>query len=85
MAIKLILFNRPGVGSAFTPIAEIVHKWSTSVKDTSIRIGVLIGIHVGLSVPGRRKIFLFSIGFTKASNSSSLNLCIHRISTIGGL
>jgi len=57
IALRLIILRRPGVASAFTPSAGIVHEWRTSVEDTIIWIGVFLGILTEVSVSNERLVF----------------------------
>lgn len=51
---KLIWLRRPGVASTLTPKEGIVHAWSTSAAVTNIRVWILYGKIMLLSVSNRR-------------------------------
>jgi len=51
---KLIWLSRPGTASTFTPRLGIVHEWRTSAEEIKLRICVLNGTIVWLSVSRRR-------------------------------
>lgn len=58
---KLIWFRRPGVASIFIPRAGIVHAWRTSAAVTNIRVWILNGKIMLLSVSNKRKEDVFKV------------------------
>jgi len=70
-AFILTWLSRPGVASAFSPMAGMAHEWSTSAAVIKTRMSVLIGKITRLSTSNRRKLFFFIslIGIMYESNS----------------